>query len=166
MLNIQPKIYVTYDPATILEDGAYYLEPDIIMDLKRTNMPELEYPVKVIPEVNRYLGFDTEYDPNGKLLTVGFANLNSAIAIECEDLPLQDSILNEKEKIYMPQILIGHSIAGDIDYLIKSNVTMNPKWITGEDLVDSLILARLVNENRSLLGKGDTVRPVPLQSTC
>lgn len=144
------KIYVTYDPATVL-DGAYYLESDILMDLKRANMQKLEYPNNLAPK-SYYLGFDTEYSPDGKLLTVGFANTRAAIAIECNNIPLNNFISNGE--IIMPTILVGHSIAGDIDYLIKENIIMCPEWITGEGLIDSLILARLVNENRSLLGKG------------
>jgi len=43
--------------------------------------------------------------------------------------------------------LIGHGIAGDIAQLAEAGLPLKEGWVTGVDLLDSLLLARMVNEN-------------------
>src|SRR5437660_7292360 len=67
-------------------------------------------------------------------------------------------------RIRQAKWLVGHSLSGDIDQLVKLNLA-KPEWIDGTRTLDSLLLARMVDENRSgydletLLCSGHRVEP-------
>ena len=44
--------------------------------------------------------------------------------------------------------IVGHSVCGDIDQLIRSGRPVRPEWLVGRDVLDSLLLTRMVDENR------------------
>ena len=141
------KAYVTFDPWAILE-GGYHLEQRVEDDFRRFSQKQLRAPKQAVP--NAYvtvLGFDTEYSPDGTLLTVGLADRDSAIAIETTDRAWKDKI---RPIIRRARSLCGHSVEGDLDYLVKNNLAKE-EWLRGERVFDSFLLARMFDENR---GKG------------
>jgi hypothetical protein len=138
------KIFVTYDPLSVLQ-GGFHLEERILEDLKRHKQPKLVAPADSFPSrVSGTIGFDTEYAPDGALLTTAIADRGKAKAIETNE--------DRRFKTFRPflrkaKVIVGHSITGDIDYLVKNKLAKE-SWLRGEDIQDSLLLARMVDENR------------------
>src|SRR3990167_8200559 len=48
--------------------------------------------------------------------------------------------------------LVGHSLPGDVDQLLMNGFELNSSWLTGERCLDSLLLARMSDENRLSYG--------------
>jgi hypothetical protein len=138
------KAYCTYHPGAVLLGGFQY-EERIVEDLKRYHSRQLKYPRSAAPSGRAHsIGFDTEYDPSGKLLTAGVADASNAIAYEGN---IKKSIAPTIKKA---KVLIGHSIAGDLDHLVRLGLARD-SWLRGLDIRDSFLLARMHDENR---GKG------------
>lgn len=51
--------------------------------------------------------------------------------------------------------LAGHSLPGDIDQLLLAGLPCRPGWVSGERCLDSLLLARMADENRMSYGLED-----------
>lgn len=144
------KIYVTFHPSSVLE-GGFHLEEHIRSDFKRLGRKQLAAPHKSFPRRGTsVLGFDTEYGPQGNLLTVGLADSKRAEAIETSDPKWRSACA---DRIRSARILVGHSVDGDIDYLVKHGLAKE-SWLQGKDVRDSLLLARMVDENRGKGGYG------------
>ena len=92
---------------------------------------------------HKRIAFDTEYDPSGTLLTVAVSDGTSAAAAEKDATDWTEirRILEDSE------YLVGHSVAGDLRYLADVGA-LRESWVTGEKCIDSLLLARMVDENR------------------
>ena len=127
-------------------EGKYEYEEKIKDDFHRFKEPDLLPPMDAMPEA-KVLGFDTEFDPNGVLLTVGLADDERAIAIETDEAFSKADIAVPLKKA---KVLVGHSIPGDLDYLVKLGMARD-SWLRGIDILDSLLVARMHNENG---GKG------------
>ena len=141
------KAYATFDPWAILY-GGYHLEQRIDEDFRRFNVKQLRAPKQTLPsEAAFVVGFDTEYSPTGKLLTVGLADTSSAMAIETS---APGFTRNVSRTIRRARCIAGHSVDGDLDYLVKLNLAKE-EWLRGERIYDSFLLARMYDENR---GKG------------
>lgn len=134
------KIYVTYDPAAVVH-GQGYLKEKIRTDLKKMKLPELEHPIIRNPRKALHLGFDTEYSPTSELLTLGISDGSKAISVDQED-----SSTKVVEVIKGAEILYGHSVPGDIDYLIGMGAAKKD-WINGRKIRDSYLMARMLEEN-------------------
>jgi DNA polymerase I-like protein with 3'-5' exonuclease and polymerase domains len=107
---------------------------------------ELNYPRAWIlgqDSPGKALGIDTEYAPNGDLLTFGFATCSASGAVEAPITPVSGPALSNTW-------LIGHSVMGDVDQLVKLGLA-KPEWVDGSKTIDSLLVARMIDENR---GKG------------
>ena len=106
-------------------------------------MNDLPYPEFVLPMGHKRIAFDTEYDPSGTLLTVAVSDGTSAAAAEKDATDWTEirRILEDSE------YLVGHSVAGDLRYLADVGA-LRESWVTGEKCIDSLLLARMVDENR------------------
>jgi uracil-DNA glycosylase family 4 len=143
------KFLVTYHPEKILE-GATHLEEKIIKDFQRASWPKLEYPAIGLPATEAK-GLDTEFATDGSLLTVGLANKTLAEAIEAGTDSFRPVV---SRSLRETKVIIGHNVPGDIDQLIKNRLPVREEWLAGKNVLDSLILARLVDENRAELGKG------------
>lgn len=141
------KTFITYDPHSVLA-GGFEFEERIKEDLARFSQAVLDLPAVKLP-ASRFAGFDTEYDPAGKLLTMGLADLNHALAVETTGKwrPGVAKALMSVMKI------CGHSIGGDIDHLV-ANKLAKEAWVSGRNIRDSLLLARMVDENRGKGGYG------------
>lgn len=141
------RAYCTFHPSTVLM-GGYQFEYRIIEDFKRFNQGQCVGPTNRLPKrLKEGIGFDTEYDSNGTLLTVGVANTVDAKALETTEVGWKKKITPVVKKA---KVLIGHSISGDLDYLVRLGLARD-SWLRGIDVRDSLLLARMYDENR---GKG------------
>ncbi len=94
------------------------------------------------------VGFDVEYSPDKTLLTIGLASDKAAKAWDCSAISAENKTL-----IRRIQTLAGHNVAGDLDYLVRNKVAKN-SWLRGDDLRDSLLLARLYDETKERGGYG------------
>ena len=141
------KAYATFDPWAILY-GGYHLEQRIEEDFKRFNVQQLRPPQQALPSpTSLVVGFDTEYSPTGKLLTVGLADRDNAIALEVGSASFTQNVRHTIRRV---RCLAGHSIEGDLDYLVALKLAKE-EWLRGERIFDSFLLARMYDENR---GKG------------
>ena len=95
----------------------------------------------------KWIGVDSEYSPTGELLTLGVATKTAAKAAEADD---ESGLKKAMEIIKGAEGVCGHSIPGDLDYLVKLGIAKE-KWLKGIDVRDSFLLARMADENR---GKG------------
>lgn len=103
--------------------------------------PILKLPVWRTPLATDVVALDTEWAPDRSLLTVGLADTETAVAADKELMkPLDPSTLKEARYIG------GHNVPGDIDYLVALG-QCKPEWADGRKVLDSYILAKLVNEN-------------------
>ena len=141
------KCYVTFSPVSVLA-GGYALEEKIVEDFIRFTKKQQKAPDRGLPAGDgKIIGFDTEYDSNQRLLTVGVADAIRATAFETTD---KEGIKKAVEVIRGARVVVGHSIGGDLDHLVRLGCAKN-SWLKGMDIRDSFLLARMVDENR---GKG------------
>jgi DNA polymerase I-like protein with 3'-5' exonuclease and polymerase domains len=141
--------YVTYATSTVLAGGIQYQER-ILEDLKRAGEKRLEYPVDARPSNLPAIAVDTEYAPNGELLTVGVANDNFAVSDE-PGSPEYEDTLGCITNAGKGALLVGHSLSGDVDHLVKLGLA-RPEWVNGTRTWDSLLLSRMHDENRGVGG--------------
>lgn len=141
------KCYATFHPDTVLAGGFEY-EEKIVEDFRRFGKRQLPQPRNQLPAgTGTLIGFDTEYDSSGRLLTIGVADRDCAAAFE-GDIKKAISPTIKKAKV-----LIGHSVSGDLDYLVRLGLARD-SWLRGLDIRDSLLLARMHDENRGKGGYG------------
>src|SRR5690349_637019 len=123
------RIYATYHPRAVLQ-GGFEFEDKIVADLERFNRRELQAARDRSPQIGtRRIGYDTEYDPSGKLLTVGIGTADEAAAYEVSD---SRGIVQAKKVIKGAKTLVGHSITGDLDQLVALGIAKE-SWLRGID---------------------------------
>lgn len=132
-----PRVWCTYHPAAVLR-GAVHLREAIKSDLSRLGTDTLPGPTVAIPS-GKALALDTEFGPDGTTLTVALANTKDSYAWETEWRDVS-AVLGPVRRI------VGHSVAQDISKLAQI-VPVKETWIEGSDVLDSLLLARMVEEN-------------------
>lgn len=135
---------VTYSPGSILRGKAEF-EHLITEDLRWPFKPELDAPDWGVPQ-GTTIAFDTEWARDGRLLTVGVADTRVAWAWETTD---------ESWKSYVEHVfnrattLLGHSLPQDIDKVLPFvTKALASKLVAGQNQWDSLLLARMVDENK------------------
>ena len=102
---------------------------------------EIAYPdFTTIPRACKRISVDTEYDPDGVLLTLGVSDGTSAFATEDRYAEILDIL---RDSTY----LVGHSVASDLRYVAELG-GLKEEWVTGEKCIDSLLLARMYDENQ------------------
>lgn len=156
--GITVPCFATYAPGAILAGAAQYYDR-IIEDLKRPFEPVAAGPTHDTPS-GTVIALDTEFSPTEDLLTLGVANKTSAIAMESD-------LANGVAVLRNASVVVGHSIGfADLRYLADLGA-LKPEWVTGEKVLDSLLLARMVDENggkgayelENLLSSFSTVAP-------
>lgn len=141
--------WATYAPSSVLMGGTSYLAR-IKEDFARADKPVIDRPRYLTPDYSySQLGVDTEYAPDKSLLTVGLANSYTARAVEATDQGLYE-VLSHIDQAPDDLDLVGHSLSGDIDKLVELGIARD-SWVSGRATLDSLLLARMKDENR---GKG------------
>ena len=139
--------YATYHPEAV-EQGGVHLRDVILSDLQRKDQEKLEVPKNSTPVTKNVIGFDVEYAPDKTLLTIGLASDKAAKAWDCSAISAENKAL-----IRRTTSLVGHNVAGDLDYLAQNKIVKN-SWLRGDDLMDSLLLARLHDETKERGGYG------------
>jgi hypothetical protein len=87
--DIPGVVRVSYDPKAITQ-GATHLRSRIIQDLAALrNLDNLVAPEFVLP-TGKLLSVDTEYDPDGNILTVGLADRTHSFTWDVDDLEAVD----------------------------------------------------------------------------
>lgn len=150
--KIRCRVWVTYHPSAVLR-GGFNLEKRIVEDLNRYKQRKLVAPKDAPPGKNeRVIGFDTEYAPDSTLLTTAIASTTRARAWDLAKPIRKSNRSDDIWKALRPILkkaknITGHNVTGDIDYLVKYKLAKET-WLRGEDVSDSLLLARMVDENR------------------
>ena len=146
---VAPHVRITYHPAAVLR-GATHLKKEILHDLEMARKaPDMAPRPGTGAVVGSNLGVDTEYGATGDLLTVAFANDLHTRALETTE-----ETWKQIASSYLDQAtwLTGHSITGDIRKLAESGLLRDcshaTAWITGKRALCSLLITRMVNENR------------------
>lgn len=136
-----PYVTVTYHPSSVLSVGGYDKKGKMESDMQLLSAPRLEYPVDGVPHSCKTVGFDTEYDPDGKLLTMGVASDAHSVASDIDvHMGAIGDILQNAEWI------VGHSLPGDLDFLVRAGMAKE-EWLDGTKILDSLLLSKLYDEN-------------------
>ncbi len=137
------KVRISYGIDKLLEGDTYY-EKWIIDDLRALARPATPEPTHGIPATD-VKGVDTEYDKEGELLTLGFANTSITAGIEWAT-PGSKAI--SSRALRETAWLVGHNIPGDIDQLLKNNLPVKEEWLQGRKIIDTFVLAKLEDENK------------------
>ena len=144
---VDAMVLVTYHPRSVLA-GGFELEDGIVEDLRKFKQPKLLYPKEKWPAVKlKKLGFDSEFDKDGVLLTGGVADNHCAVAVETSD---RIGMAKLGSVVKKAKVLVGHSVSGDLDHLVLLGLATDD-WLRGKNVRDSFLLARMHNENG---GKG------------
>lgn len=121
----------------------------ITEDLRRLGLPITAYPAKKLPKATKgEIGFDTEYGATG-VYTLGVSDSNHALSVAPNKIGVLIPILKDA-------VLVGHNITVDIESLLR----LKPKglkvaleqWLQGRRQRDTLLEARLSDENRGKYG--------------
>ena len=140
--------YGTYPPSSVLAGGSQY-RVRILEDLRRFDSSGDPYPADDIPMIGVSLSVDTEYAPDNALLTIGVADNTHAASAEVTE-PDFETLCDRIQASPDNTVLVGHSLSGDVDHLVALGLARE-SWVSGESTLDSLLLARMADENR---GKG------------
>jgi DNA polymerase I-like protein with 3'-5' exonuclease and polymerase domains len=138
------KIRVTYGLDRVKEGAHYHLD-HILNDLKALAAPATPLPMQECPS-GTVVGVDTEYDAKGELLTVGLADHVRFDSYEWNEEERQ--LVRSAFKSGCYNYIIGHNIPGDIDQLAKNGLHVKEDWYTGKKILDSYLLAKMVDENK------------------
>jgi uracil-DNA glycosylase family 4 len=144
LATVTPRVWATYHPSAVLR-GATHLEDKILRDLERVFETTVELPESAPPRAHT-VAIDTEFTPTNELLVLGVADTWNAVASRVEPAfaPLGADAIAEAD------ILVGHNLPVDLDQLVRVR-RAKPQWLEGYDVRDTLLLARMADENG---GKG------------
>jgi uracil-DNA glycosylase family 4 len=138
-----PVAYGTFDPGAVLIGNTYY-ESLIAEDIARLTWPELPWPKNEEPS-GKTVGIDAEFT-SYSILTFAVSGADSAVAYEGYDMAKAGRVLQEAA------VVVGHNVFVDIDAAIRVGLPIKEDWVRGINVRDSLLLARMVDENRGAGG--------------
>jgi len=142
------RVVFSYHPASCFyQDGAAQREK-IREDLKWLVgfKGYVQAPDEAPPTIEEHVGLDIEWGSRFELLTVGQAVGQKAIATE--DKATWTKWFDAWGMSGLEPYVVGHSIFGDLPIMRINGLSLPSTWISGEKARDSLLLARLENENR------------------
>ncbi len=137
------KLRVTYGLDKVA-DGAFYHEQHIIDDLKALAVEATPLPKDGLPATD-VKGIDTEYAPDGELLTVGFASGGIAAGMEWVHSASKSIAARAMRETNW---LVGHNIPGDIDQFASAGLPITEDWYAGRKIIDTFVLAKMLDENK------------------
>lgn len=144
--GVSPKVRVTYDPGAILR-GNTHLREKLVADLRGVLEDRgLQLPENGAPEGD-VVALDTEWAPDGRLLTVGVASTDAACVAE----PGEEAFLGLGACLegMPPETLAFHGTWRDVDHLVKAwPSVVDPDWLAGKRVLDTSLLARMHDENK------------------
>lgn len=140
-----PKTYVTYHPAATLYPGGAAYRDYIVEDLRRLRLSPLAPPPEGTPEPRAVLGVDTEY-LGENTVTVGICDGQVAQAWDKDINPWADQ---PRKILAGANLLVVHSMPDDVYRLIAEGLLPpRQEFLDGSGIIDSLLLARMADENR------------------
>lgn len=154
--EVKTTLYVTYDIEEIIEKGSYHNEPRIKEDLLRARkggLRALAAPKEGLPR-GTTVSVDTEFMPDGRVVTLSAADRVSG---DCRDVTDRTGATKILRHLNQAAVFVGHNVAVDLDSVCRlarqSNMRISglETWLAGKQIVDTLALARMADENR---GKG------------
>lgn len=118
-------------------------------DLERFGRKKLALPKQECPNSkNGYIGFDTEYTPNA-VLCGAVSDGNKAVTVDVKSLSRLSTLLSQNT-------IVGHNLPVDLDALLKAKVSgikvAMEQWLKGNKQRDTLLIAKLADENRGMGG--------------
>lgn len=164
--DVRTKLYVTYDVEDLLEKGTHHNGERVKEDLLRARkggLKKLLPPIQALP-ASATIGVDTEFMPDGRVVTISAADRVSSACHDVSDRTGSNRIL---ARINQASHFIGHSVAVDLDSVCRLARGSGRKlksletWLQGKNIYDTLALARMADENR---GKGGYKLDVLLKS--
>ncbi|MGH9909436.1 MAG: DNA polymerase, partial [Nitrososphaerales archaeon] len=142
------RIEVTSKLSSLLTDP--HSRTRMIEDLKRIQLPKTPHPKKEMPNgKEKEIGFDTEYN-HEQVFTIGIADTKQGITFSAQRVPTACVTR------LSTSTLVGHNLSVDIEALIKCkikglNVALE-QWLQGKRQRDTVLEARLADENRGKHG--------------
>jgi uracil-DNA glycosylase family 4 len=146
--DVDAKVTVTYHPAATLYKDGKEKRQQILDDL--TWMVQfkgyIDGPEKAWPD-GPAVSLDLEFDEQSKYVTIGLAWGNKSESSEDPIDVFEDRV---KDKF-----VAGHNVHDDIAIATANGLAIQQGWITGEKVLDSMMLARLYDENLNSYGLED-----------
>ena len=117
------------------------------LDIKKTQWEELKKPVDIGELISKEgtIGFDSEFDDE-KVWTLGFGDKTMYTTQDIEEHGLGGTLMPNFKA------LVAHYAQVDLDSLVRLGIA-EERWLKGEDIYDTFVLANLQNEN--LVRKGN-----------
>jgi DNA polymerase I-like protein with 3'-5' exonuclease and polymerase domains len=149
--NVRSIVYGTYDPEAVI-DGAFSNSPRIEEDFRRTigKLERLLEPARGI-SVATSVGVDTEFMPDGRVVTLSASTRSDGDVADVSDRAKCARLLYT---IDGSSTFIGHQVSVDIDSVLRlvrefeQRSSKLETWLQGKNILDTLALARMVDENR------------------
>lgn len=118
-------------------------------DITRFDKPMLALPQNKVPTTKGgYVGFDTEYTPT-EVLCGAVSDGKHAVTVDVKHLSKLSNLLSQNT-------IVGHNLPVDLDALLKTKTSgikvAMEQWLKGNKQRDTLLLAKLADENRGVGG--------------
>lgn len=137
--------YGTFGPETAPD-----LWPRVIEDFQRASWPALAAPINEVPHGKKTVSVDSEFTVSGECTDLAISSSEAAFTASPRD-PV--SYQRVADCIQVAERLVGHSVMSDVDSLVRLGLA-KPEWVDGSKTLDSLLLARMSDENRGKGGYG------------
>lgn len=163
--EVKSVVYCTYDVDAVV-DGAFSNRERIKEDLLRLRqggLRVLSSPTTEIPRSDQ-IGVDTEFMPDGRVVTLAVSDTSSSA---CSDIDQSTATGKLLSAISKSRIFSGHQVTVDLDSVLRlarerhQRVKPLETWLQGKNILDTIALARMIDENR---GKGGYKLEVLLRS--
>jgi DNA polymerase I-like protein with 3'-5' exonuclease and polymerase domains len=118
-------------------------------DLARFGRKKLPLPTNAVPNIKgKYLGFDTEYTP-AEVLCGAVSDGVKAVCVDSKSL-------SRLSKLLCQNTIVGHNLPVDLDALLLAKTSgirvAMEQWLQGNKQRDTLLIAKLADENRGVGG--------------
>ncbi|MGL5934563.1 MAG: DNA polymerase [Cetobacterium sp.] len=150
--KVKTHVYCTYDADSII-DGAFFNRQRVKEDFLRVRsggLPRLSGPSDKIP-TSPTVGVDTEFMPDGKVVTL---SVSDAHASACSDISESAATKRLLSRVSTARTFVGHQVTVDLDSVLRlakqhaARIKPLEGWLQGKNILDTIALARMVDENR------------------
>jgi DNA polymerase I-like protein with 3'-5' exonuclease and polymerase domains/uracil-DNA glycosylase len=151
--KVKTHVYCTYDADSVI-DGAFHNRERVKEDFLRVRkggLPRLASPSDDIPTSSE-IGVDTEFMPDGRVITLSVSDSQRSA---CTDIYESAPTKRLLRRISTAGTFIGHQVTVDLDSVLRLAEQTSTKikpletWLQGKDILDTIALARMVDENRA-----------------
>lgn len=138
-------VFITYHPrSTLYSREGKTISPQLILeDLRRAADPTTQPPGFTLPAGSpRVVAIDAEWSKDGTVTTASVATTEACLAVEG-----YPDFFRLAPVLRGASWLAAHSAAQDIEKLIGLHLPIRESWAKGEQVLDSVLLARMTDEN-------------------